>query len=82
MTESVPGKNIGHARHVVIAHDEVEILMLTRLLADQGVHTAAPVQPDSNLALAQPLENLDDVGLRHRHRHRHATNVHGRVIRE
>jgi hypothetical protein len=65
-------ENIGHARHVVILNDEVEVLMLTRLLADQGVHTPAPVQPDGDLALAQPPENLDDVDLGHRH----AANVH------
>jgi hypothetical protein len=68
-------ENIEHARHVVILNDDVEVLMLTGLLADQGVHTPAPVQPDGNLALAQPVEDLDDVGLGHRH----AANVHGRV---
>ena len=57
---------------MVILNYEVEVLMLTGLLADQGVHTPAPVQPDGDLALAQPPENLDDVGLGHRH----AANVH------
>jgi hypothetical protein len=60
-------ENIGHARHLIVSHDEVEILVVTRLLADQRVHAPAPVQPAGNLALAQPLENLDDVGLAHPH---------------
>ncbi len=60
-------KHTAHSGYVVVSHDDVEVVVLTRLLADQRVHTPAPVQPDSNVAVIEPAENLHHIASIHRH---------------
>jgi hypothetical protein len=50
--ESVVVENIGHATHAVISHDEVEVLVLAGLLADQSVYFPATVEPDGHTGVS------------------------------
>ena len=48
-----------------IPHDEVEVLVFARLLADQGVYTPAAVQPYIDRCSSEPPKDLDDIGRGH-----------------
>ena len=62
---AVPAKHSAEQRHIRASDDEIEIVVLARLLAEQRVDAPTPVEPD--LDPIQPVEQPDDVLGAHRH---------------
>jgi len=67
--ETVGRQNLPHPVLMGVPHDEVQVLVFTGLLANQGVDTPAAVQPHVRARRAEPPQNLDDIRRCHRHSH-------------
>jgi hypothetical protein len=59
--ETVGRQNFPHPKLMGIPHDEVQVLVFTGLLANQGVDTPAAIQPYIHARSAEPPQNLDDI---------------------
>jgi UDP-N-acetylenolpyruvoylglucosamine reductase len=71
-------QDIGRASHVVISHDEVEVLVVTRLLAHQRVYTPPTEEPHVHVGCSQPPDDLENVVCRH-HRKGNVADLIGSV---
>src|ERR1700682_4278880 len=59
----------GVDRAVCSGDRDVEIVVLTRLMAEQRINAPAAVEPHVDPVLFEPVEELDDIrGVHHRHR--------------
>ena len=63
--EPVPGQRVAHARHLLDAHDEVEVLVGSRLAAQQGIHAPSAIEPGRHVGAGEAIEQFDDVGFGH-----------------
>ncbi len=59
--EAVAGERLAHRRDVAHAHDEVEILVGTRLLAQQRVDRPAAIEPRVDPGAVEALEDRRDI---------------------
>jgi hypothetical protein len=71
--ETVGRQSFPHPGHMGVPHDEIQVLVFTGLLANQGVDTPAAVQPYIRARRAEPPQNLDDIRRCHRHTHQTAS---------
>jgi hypothetical protein len=71
--ETVGCQSFPHPWLMGVPHDEVQVLVFTGLLANQGVDTPAAVQPYIHARRAEPPQNLDDIRRCHRHTHQTAS---------
>jgi hypothetical protein len=71
--ETVGRQSFPHPVLMGVPHDEVQVLVFTGLLANQGVDTPAAVQPYIHAHRAEPPQNLDDIRRFNRHTHQTAS---------
>jgi hypothetical protein len=61
-------KDDDEPRHVIDADDDVEVVVVARLLLEERVHAPASVDPDLDVGVLQRLDDVDNVLSPHRHR--------------
>lgn len=65
VSEPQAPQNGGGALTLLALDDQVEVLMLARLLAEERVHSPAAVHPEAHACGSQAIEHFHDVGSVH-----------------
>ena len=62
----VPAEHFDEQRHSRASDDDVQVVVLARLLAEQGIDAPASVEPDLDVGAFERVHELHDVRGRHR----------------